>query len=222
MVTSPLMSHPICPQITIDNVSINEVSEFKFLGVTIDNKLKWKHHIDFIISKISVLTGILFRVREYINEKCLRQIYLSLIYPHIQYCSAIWGGAYNIYIDNLLVSQKKLLRIMFFKSRYAHTKELFSTRKLLTVPDIIRVQTSLFIHKSMHSLTTDQGFTLLSHNATRRPFHLRLPLCRTSHAKQSILSRGSQLWNTLPESLITDTNFTSFKCNLLKTVFEKD
>ena len=107
MVTSPLMSHPICPQITIDNVSINEVTEFKFLGVTIDNKLKWKHHIDIIISKISVLTGILFRVRECINEKCLRQIYLSLIYPHIQYCSAIWGGAYSIYIDNLLVSQKK-------------------------------------------------------------------------------------------------------------------
>ena len=206
MVTSPLMSHPSCPPITIDNVPIDEVTEFKFLGVTIDNKLKWKHHIDIIISKISVLTGILFRVRGFISEQCLRQIYLSLVYPHLQYCSAIWGGAYNTNIDSLLVSQKKLFRIMFFKSRYAHTKELFSNHKLLPVPDIIRVQTCLFIHKSIHSLTTDQGFILLPHNATRRPLHLRLPLCRTSHAKQSILSRGSYLWNTLPESVITGTN----------------
>ena len=148
----------------------------------------------------------------------MRQIYLSLIYPHLQYCSAIWGGAYTTYIDNLLVSQKKILRIMFFKSCYAHTKELFRDYKLLTIPNIIRVQTSLFIHKSLHSLNTDQSFTLFPHNATRRPFHLRLPLCRISHSKRSILSRCSQ-WNALPKPLITDSNFILFQRKLMKIMF---
>ena len=104
MVTSPLMSHPLCPSQTIDNILINEVTEFKFLGVTIANKLKWISYIDIIHCKISVLTGILFELREKIILKCMRQIYLSLIHPHLQYCSAIWGGAYTTYIDNLLVS----------------------------------------------------------------------------------------------------------------------
>lgn len=40
MVTCPLISHPSCPPITIDSIPIDEVTEFKFLGVTID-KLKW-------------------------------------------------------------------------------------------------------------------------------------------------------------------------------------
>lgn len=218
LVTSPLMSHTLCPPITIDDISIDRVTEFKFLGITIDDKLKWKRHIDNIISKISVISGILFRIREFVNENCLRQIYLSLVYPHLHYCSAIWGGAYYIYIDSLLISQKKLLRIMFSRSRYAHTKELFSKSKLLSVPEIIKVQTSLFVHKSIHSTITDQGFTLLPRNATRRPFHLRLPLCRTSHAKQSVLSRGSLLWNNLPEALVTDTNPITFKSKLTKII----
>lgn len=39
MVTSLLMSHPLCPPIKIDNTSIHEVTEFKFWGVTIDGNV---------------------------------------------------------------------------------------------------------------------------------------------------------------------------------------
>ena len=48
------------------NVSINangqtikEITEIKFLGVMLDNKLSWKAHINYISSKISKSVSIL-------------------------------------------------------------------------------------------------------------------------------------------------------------------
>ncbi len=53
MVSSSLMSQPTYTSVTTDNVTLNEVTEFRFLGVLIDRKLKWKEHIDMLKSKKS-------------------------------------------------------------------------------------------------------------------------------------------------------------------------
>ena len=37
----------------IDNVDIEEVKTFKFLGIMIDSKLRWDSHITYICNKIS-------------------------------------------------------------------------------------------------------------------------------------------------------------------------
>ena len=136
MISSPIITPQITTFITINNINISQVNEFKFLGVLIDSKITWKQHIDFLNSKLSLLTGIIYRLRYYLNEKCLRLIYFSLIYPHLHYCCAIWGGAYTTYVNSLLLSQKKILRVMYFKSRYSHTMELFRKHKLLRIQDI--------------------------------------------------------------------------------------
>ena len=221
MVSTPLMTQPVHTQIKINNLSLHEVFEFKFLGIYIDSKLKWKEHIDMVKSRISLYTGILYRLRHYLNVKCLLQVYFTLIYPHLLYCSSLWGGAYKTFIDSLFISQKKLLRVMFFKNRYDHTISIFRDFKLLKLPDIILLQTNLFVHKSIHSLPLDLGFRAIPYNVTRRPHDLRIPLCRTSHAQQSILSRGTKSWNNLPEHFITDENLKSFKRNLIKSMLDK-
>ena len=76
------MSQSAHTSVRIDNIELNEAFDLTFLGVTIDNKFKWKKHIDSVKSKLSSLTGIIFRLRNYINANCFGQIYLTLIYPH--------------------------------------------------------------------------------------------------------------------------------------------
>lgn len=214
MISSPLTTQPVHTSIKINNFALNVVTDFKFLGITIDNKLKWKQHIDMVKSKVALLTGVIYRLRDCLNQNSLRQIYLSLIYPHLLYCCAIWGGAYNTFIDSLIISQKKLLRVMFFKDRYAHTNCIFRDFRLLKLPDIIYLQTNLFVHKALHSFPVYPGFTVMPHSVTRRTHQLRLPLCRSTHAQQSVLSRGSKNWNNLPQSLLNNDNLVSFKRNL--------
>ncbi len=146
MVSSPFMTQLVHPRIKIDNQEINEVFQFKFLGILTDNRLKFKEHIEAVKSKLSLLSGTIYRLKNHLTLNCLVQVYFALIYPHLMYCSAIWGGANSTLIHSLFVTQKKLFRVMFCKTRYAHTHCIFRDNRLLKVSGIIHVQSTLFVH----------------------------------------------------------------------------
>ena len=172
-------------------------------------------------SKMSILTGIVHRIRGCLNIDSIRQIYLSLIYPHLIYCCSLWGGACNTFLNKIFVAQKKLLRVMSYKHRYDHTHTIFKNLRLLKFPDILQLQTYLFVHKSIYSFPVKCGFTATPRSAMtlRRTHDLLLPRCRTSHAKHSVLSRGTKAWNDLPNDLKLQDNVNSFKCQLIKRIY---
>ena len=124
-------------------------------------------------------------------------------YPHLLYCSAVWGGAYRTILNiNLFISQKrKVLRVMYSKSKYDHTDPLFYDNKLLKVPDIISLQTCVFVFKCLHTYPNNKTFELLSNNPNIlwHPNDLRVPLCRTVQEAQlrSVSVRGVRVQNTL-------------------------
>ena len=78
------------------------VAHTKFLGVTIDSKLKWSEHINNIISKISINKNILGRAQNLLSTHAKKCIYYAHIYSHIAYANTIWG--------NFVTSKKKKYR----------------------------------------------------------------------------------------------------------------
>ena len=79
--------------IEIGGRSISQVCETKFLGVTIDDKLTWKCHIENISRKISKSIVIIYKLTPFVNNKTLLDLYYSLIYTYLTYCSIVWGTA---------------------------------------------------------------------------------------------------------------------------------
>ena len=53
---------PYLPQIYYGNNILEFASEVRYLGVLLDNKLKFKNHIQTICNKISKNTGIIYRL----------------------------------------------------------------------------------------------------------------------------------------------------------------
>ena len=58
----------------------------KFLGIIVDDQLKWKQHIDYIKNKISKSIGIIYKARNYVNTHTLRNLYYTFVYPYLIYC----------------------------------------------------------------------------------------------------------------------------------------
>ena len=81
------------PTLTIkmNNVLIEQVRTFDFLGLLISETLDWSHHITKISNKISKVAGVMTRIKRYIPSSILRMIYNSLILPHLNYCILGWG-----------------------------------------------------------------------------------------------------------------------------------
>ena len=103
--------------IFIDRSKIDHVTCTKFLGVFIDESLKWHEHIAYLKSKVNKCVGILLRVRHKLHVNVLRILYNTLILPYLTYCITVWGKTHKVYINDIILLQKKIVRIITFSSR---------------------------------------------------------------------------------------------------------
>ena len=71
--------------ITANGNLIDQVSEFNFLGITIDENITWNPHIRNTSIKIARVIGILRKLKRIFSRHILRLIYNSLIHPHLLY-----------------------------------------------------------------------------------------------------------------------------------------
>ena len=94
-------------ELKIEGEAISEVTKTKFLGVIIDNRLNWQHHISYISCKIAKGIGIIIKLRKFLNNESLKSLYYAFIYPYLMYCNYIWGNACSVYLNKLNVLQKK-------------------------------------------------------------------------------------------------------------------
>ena len=78
-------------KITINNIPLQPASSVNFLGVYIDSKLNWHNHISNLCSQVAKGVGIIGRLKRMLPRNVLRTIYLSLVYPHLSYCSLAWS-----------------------------------------------------------------------------------------------------------------------------------
>jgi len=69
--------------IELDGFVVEQVSDTKFLGVYLEDKLSWIKHISQIRLKLARGTGIMSRVRHIVPRKVLVMLYHTLIYPYL-------------------------------------------------------------------------------------------------------------------------------------------
>jgi len=103
--------------------------------------------------KLAKSLGILYRLKTKLPKSCLLTVYYSLIYPHLTYCNIVWGGAAKAIINELVVLQKRAIRIITNSNYRSNTTALFKELQILKLEDInmhcCRVFMSKFICKEL-------------------------------------------------------------------------
>ena len=79
------------PKININGIDLERVTDFNFLGLTINENLSWNSHIEKISNKISRYNGVLSRLKHFLPTHILRTIYCSMIQSNINYSLMAWG-----------------------------------------------------------------------------------------------------------------------------------
>lgn len=102
------------PEILLFGKNIKYNPHPKILGVTLDEKLIWKKHIETVTDKS--LMGI--NLLKAVAGRCwggdtvtLRQLYISYILPKVTYACEAWGGAAPSHKKKLDVIQNSALRL---------------------------------------------------------------------------------------------------------------
>ena len=78
------------PVIKIGDCHLKRVKSTKTLGVIIDETLTWNEHISHICKKASKGLGAMRRIRDYVPAETLKNLYLTMVLPHLDYCAPVW------------------------------------------------------------------------------------------------------------------------------------
>ena len=100
------------PHFRVNGNDIDLVKETKYLGLLIDDNLKWESNVKYTQKKISRAIGVLKYAKHYIQEGTLRNIYLSIVQPHFSYCCSVWGCCGTTKLNTLQKLQNRAARIV--------------------------------------------------------------------------------------------------------------
>ena len=78
-------------QSIIDGIAIEKVYDFNLLGLTLNENINWKNHIEKIAIKSFKIIRILNKLKYILPTQIKVVLYNSLLLPHINYCILYWG-----------------------------------------------------------------------------------------------------------------------------------
>lgn len=131
------------------------MSEIKFLGVVIDQKLKWKQHIEYIKGKISKSLAILYKSKDILNYKALYIIYCTLIVSYMSYCVELWGLTFKMTINSIVILQKWAIGIINKAGYCDHTNPLFIKSHAMKFNDLVYYKIMQITYRAKEMLLPD-------------------------------------------------------------------
>ena len=215
-----------CLQVKLNGMQIERKTCTKFLGVYINENLDWTDHVKHIVTPISRNIGILYKVRYFVSDKILLMLYNTLILPYISYCNILWATCKTV-TNNILLLQKKAIRVCTRSGFLDHTNPLFVKLRCLKVDDINFLQTAIFMFRFNNKLLPDSFSSMFQSNnavhsySTRQASNIHLVNPRTTLAHKSIRHSGPDVWNSLPQHVRTLQTPLSFKRAIKRILISK-
>jgi hypothetical protein len=105
-------SSPIDLNIGHENKRITKTSSTKFLGLSLENTLSWKIHIDMIVPKLSSANFAIRTLKPFLPQDTLSMIYYLYFYSIMIYGLIFWGNSHY----SIIIFRRALRVIMGLRS----------------------------------------------------------------------------------------------------------
>ena len=126
----------------VNGVEVEWGSEMKYLGVILDKRLTYRHHVRHCCNKIDAMIRLLY---PYINRKSTLDpqikvhLYRSYLLPIMTYAASVTGGMCVSHMRTLQVQQNKCLRMMMdiSWSDFVSNGKLYQTCNVDNISNVI-------------------------------------------------------------------------------------
>jgi hypothetical protein len=83
---------PVLPHVIFECRDIPYSTETKFLGIYINENLKWNNHIKYLSSKLNTTYYMISCLKNVMSPYVLRTMYFACFHVHMRYGLTLWGG----------------------------------------------------------------------------------------------------------------------------------
>jgi hypothetical protein len=189
------------PKIKMDNIEIEFVNEFNFLGILIDRHINWKPHISYLRNKLSKVNAIFNKLKHTVPKTTLILLYNTMFLPYLNYGILLWGSNCDI----LTKLQKRVVRTICLAKYNAHSEPILKQLNILKVKDLSVLHELKFCHR-LENNTLPHYFLnnmFIKHSQvhtyeTRGISDYKLPAFRHTFIKHCIRYRIPKTFNSSP------------------------
>ena len=210
---------------TSETVKIIECKSKKYLGLMVDNKLKFDNHIDYIRKKVCKRIGALYRSKSLLPLHYRKMFVNALMLPQFDYLDIIYGRAGKTKLFELDLLYRKVAKIALGVRKRESTLKVYHDMKWLP----LHLRRQLHIATYMYKIINDIGPIKFSYKfqyisgGTRDGENCNLYLKKSkTHKEFNFL--GAKCWNTIPNDVrvINDSQKFSkcYKSRLLTSIIE--
>ena len=133
--------------VRLNGYKLHLSDQIKYLGIFLDRFLNCHYQSNLLMQKLARAIGMLSKVRYYVQDIELKNIYHAIFESHIRYGCMIWFQSNSEFIkDKIQKLQKKALRMMSFSELHESSSPLFKKWKILKIEDIVEIQNCVFVH----------------------------------------------------------------------------
>ena len=208
---------------TLCGKELQAVDEEKDIGVYIDRKLSFDHHISEKVKKANSMFAVLRRSFNHLDENIFAPLYKSLVRTHLEYASSVWAPFKMKHIEMLEKVQRRATRQLPGLANLSYQDRL----KKLKLPSLVyrRYRGDMIevfkILTGKYDTATDKFLKLRSECTERQggrgnSMKLYAQRSRLELRKNSFGIRTAHIWNSLPDVVINANTVNSFKNRLDK------
>ena len=207
-------------QLYMGGLRISRTKTYKYLGVHIDDKMTWKHHIEKLCKKLSSVAGIIYRIRNRLSRKCLMLIYHGLVSSRLRYGILCWGTATKTLLNKLNVIHNRVVRNITYNNRRASAGPIYKSLDILPLNGLLLCEQAKFIYQYTNNMLPSVFNNYLNrpdhnHN-TRYTTNLNFSRvrARTIRGQTSIECLGPRVWSIIPNEIKLANTLGIFKKKL--------
>ena len=206
------------PELFLGGEPLEKVDSVKYLGIHLDNKLKYHKHAEDLGKKLCRLRGISYKLQHHLNVGAAKNFYFSCIYSSLVYCICIWGGILQCtQRGRLLVKYHEKIVLHIFNRFVPENVCIFKHMKILKLLDLHKFSVSIYMYRMLKLNACDTlrdclELELPQHDySTRNRNNFVNPFPRVENIRCNYKFQCSNIWNDLPSYLKTITSFRIFK-----------
>jgi len=200
---------PVLPHVIFEGRDIPYNTETKFLGIYVNENMKWNSHIKYWSSKLNTSYYMISSLKTVRSPYFLRTMYFTCFRIHLRYGLTLWGG--DPESIRIFWLQKKVLRMIGKAGWHDSCRNIYKDLNILPLPCLYISEVVCCVKSNVEKMKYNEE---VQDHCTCKTSDLHTQFCRATFYKNSSANAGIKLYNKLPNTTKRLDNTQEFKRRL--------
>lgn len=208
-------------KIKINDVEVDFVDNFTYLGISLDRQLKFTHHYNMVMSRLKQKIHLFCSIRSMIDINTAVIMYKSHLLSFWEYGSIFMECLplqSQVKIQRL---QNKCLRVRYKANRFTSNFELHQKARILPLKFRRKIAVSRTMFRRITRCPELLAIPTRLGNRSESSRYFKVSFPNKERYKRCLAYAGPKCWNSLPKYLRNCNQLSKFKTSICLVIFVK-